>query len=212
MGRELDVTRRSWGAGSEPLETLNTSTGGATTRLGLLSRVAGRVSIDMERLQQWSVDLGALARTVATALNFLDGVGSITPGRVWLLGARKFDDHMRDVFLVRGVTWPDSHQILESKPRLANSPCLLILCLNRFPDDPEWQDRSRVVFSLAETSWLLPRNVGRFLRSWRPLPTGRADQQSGEWRIVSCVHTQGAAHGSRSVRSACSDGQSTQIV
>jgi hypothetical protein len=115
---------------------------------------AGRVSVDMDRLHQWSIDLEALARTVTAALDLPVKVVSITPGRVWLLGTRKFVERMQDVFLVRGVTWPDSRQVLDSTARLANSPCPLILCLNRFPDDPEWQDRSRVVFSLAETSWL----------------------------------------------------------
>src|SRR5450759_2726233 len=38
--------------------------------------------------------------------------------------------------------------------RLANSPCPLIFCLNRIPDDPEWQEHNRVVLSLSETSWL----------------------------------------------------------
>jgi len=37
---------------------------------------------------------------------------------------------------------------------LVSSPYPIILCLNRFPDDPEWQNRDRVFFSLAETSWL----------------------------------------------------------
>jgi hypothetical protein len=100
------------------------------------------------------VNLDALAGTVAAGLDLRDRLISITPGRVWLLGARKFDEQTRDVFLVRGVTWPDSRHVLEAAARLANSPCPLILCLNRFPDDPEWQDRNRVVFSLSEASWL----------------------------------------------------------
>lgn len=127
---------------------------GSKPRAYITCPEAGRVSVDMGRLQQWSVDLGVLAGTVAMALDLHDRIISITPGRVWLLGARKFDEHMRDIFLVRGIAWPDSRQILESATRLANSPCPLILCLNRFPGDAEWQDRNRVVLSLAETPWL----------------------------------------------------------
>lgn len=115
---------------------------------------AGRVSVEFERLYQWSIDLEALAQTVAAALDLRDRIVSITPGRVWLLGTRKFVERMRDVFLVRGITWEDSSQILESATRLANSPCPLIFCLNRIPDDPEWQEHNRVVLSLSETSWL----------------------------------------------------------
>jgi len=143
---------------------------GSKPRAYITCPEAGRVSVDMERLQQWSVDLGALAGTVAAAMDLHDRIISITPGRVWLLGTRRFDEHMRDVFLVRGIDWPDSRQILESAARLANSPCPLILCLNRFPSDAEWQDRNRVVFSLAETPWLgaqqraLPDRIAAVLR------------------------------------------------
>jgi hypothetical protein len=127
---------------------------GAKPRAYITCPEAGRVSVDMQRLQQWSVDLDAIARTVAAALDLRDRVFSIAPGRVWLLGTMQLDQRTRDIFLVRGIAWPGSRQILESAARLANSPCPLILCLNRFPNDAEWQDRDRVVFSLAETSWL----------------------------------------------------------
>lgn len=115
---------------------------------------AGRVSVPMERLQQWSVDMEAIARSVGEALNLRERIISITPNRIWLLGTIQLDHHSRDVFIVRGVNWPDNRQILESCTRLANSPSPLILCLNRFPNDPEWQNGNRVVFSLGETLWL----------------------------------------------------------
>ncbi len=114
----------------------------------------GRVSIEMERLQVWSVNLDAITQQAAAALQLRAPIISIAPGRVWLLGTAQFDQHMRDIFLVRGISWPDSRQILESATRLANSPCPLILSLNRFPTEPEWQDRNRVVFCLSEATWL----------------------------------------------------------
>ena len=131
-----------------------TEPAGSKPRAYITCPEAGRVSIDMQRLQQWSADLDAVVRTVAACLDLGDRIVSITPRRVWLLGARKFDELMRDVFLVRGINWPDSRQVLESAARLVHSPCPIILCLNRFPDAPEWLDRDRVVFSLAEAAWL----------------------------------------------------------
>jgi hypothetical protein len=127
---------------------------GAKPRAYITCPEAGRVSVDMQRLQQWSVDLDAVARTVSAALDLRERILSIAPGRVWLLGTMQVDQHTRDIFLVRGIGWPDSRQVLESATRLANSQGPLVLCLNRFPNDPEWQDRNRIVFSLAETSWL----------------------------------------------------------
>ena len=137
----------------EEVEIL-TEPAGSRPRAYIMCPEAGRVSVDPQRLQQWSVDLDAVGRTVVASLDLCDRIVSITPGRVWLLGARKFNERTRDVFLVRGITWPDTRQILESAARLASSPCPVILCLNRFPDNPEWQNRERVVFSLAEPSWL----------------------------------------------------------
>jgi hypothetical protein len=76
---------------------------GSRSRAYITCPEAGRVSVEMQRLQQWSVDLEAIARVVATSLELRERIISITPGRVWLLGARKFDERMCDVFLVRGI-------------------------------------------------------------------------------------------------------------
>lgn len=127
---------------------------GTKPRAYISCPVAGRVSVEFERLYQWSVDFEALARSVAAALDLRDRIVSLTPSRVWLLGTRKFVERMQDVFLVRGINWPDNRQILESATRLANSPCPLIFCLNRVPNCPEWRDKNRIVLSLSETSWL----------------------------------------------------------
>ena len=160
----------------EEVEIL-TEPAGTKPRAYISCPEAGRVFVEWERLQQWSVDLEALARTVAAALDLRDRIVSITPSRVWLLGTRKFVERMQDVFLVRGIDWPDNRQIMESATRLANSPCPLILCLNRIPDDPEWQDHNRIVLSLSETSWLgdrqstLLEKVSAVLREY-PAPWG----------------------------------------
>lgn len=127
---------------------------GSTPRAYIACPEAGCVSVDWQRLQQWSVDLDAVARTVAASLDLTDRIVSITPRRVWLLGSRKFDERMRDVFLVRGIAWPDSHQILESAPRLVCSPGPMLLCLNGLPHDSEWQTYGGAFFSLAEDLWL----------------------------------------------------------
>lgn len=127
---------------------------GATPRAYIVCPELGRVSVDLDRLKQWSVDIEALARTVAIALDLGASVTPIAPGRVWLLGTRSFAERTRDVFLVRGITWPDSIQLLQSTPRLASSPCPLILCLHRFPGDSQWRDSDRAVLSLSETNWL----------------------------------------------------------
>lgn len=127
---------------------------GAKPRAYIFCPEMGRVSVGLERLQQWSVDIEALVRTVAAALDLGPSITALVGGRVWLLGTRHFHERTRDVFLVRGITWSDSLQLFQAAQRLASSPCPLILCLKRFPDDPEWRHHDRIVLSLAETEWL----------------------------------------------------------
>lgn len=127
---------------------------GAKPRAYIFCPEMGRVSVALERLQQWSVDVEALCRTVASALELGPSITALVAGRVWLLGTRQFHERTRDVFLIRGITWPDSLQLLQATQRLTSSPCPLILCLKRFPDHPEWRTRDRIVLPLAETEWL----------------------------------------------------------
>jgi hypothetical protein len=136
----------------EEVEILAEPTG-SKPRAYITCPEAGRVSVDMERRQQWAVDLDMVARTVAAALDLRGRIVSIAPGRAWLLGTGQFDQHMRDVFLVRGIDWPDSRQILESAPRLATSPCPLILVPNLLPEDPIWTDGGRILMSMSEFNW-----------------------------------------------------------
>ncbi len=71
-----------------------------------------------------------------------------------MLGTGQFLDRTREVFLIRGVRWPDATGLLENNARLAASPCPLILCMNRVPEDTVWFSAERVMLSLAEFDWL----------------------------------------------------------
>ncbi len=115
---------------------------------------AGRVSVDLVRLQVWAIDFDRLADLASSALGLSGRIAQVATDRVWLLGTAKFADRTRDVFLVRGIRWPDGPLLLAGNARLSTSPCPLILCMNRVPDDAVWQDGERVVLSLSEIDWL----------------------------------------------------------
>jgi lambda repressor-like predicted transcriptional regulator len=142
--------------GTPHLETVEilTEPPGSEARAYIYCPEAGRVSVELERMQVWAIDLDRLARLTSSALGLCGRIVQVAADRVWLLGTASFVDRTRDVFLVRGTTWPDSLQLIAGNARLSTSPCPLILCLNRVPDDAEWHDHERVVMSLSEFDWL----------------------------------------------------------
>lgn len=114
---------------------------------------AGRASVDLVRLQVWAIDFDRLAAVASSALGLGGRIIQVAADRVWLLGTAKFADRTRDVFLVRGIGWPDSPLLISGNARLSTSPCPLILCMDRVPDDAAWQGE-RAVVSLSEFDWL----------------------------------------------------------
>jgi hypothetical protein len=114
----------------------------------------GRVSVALDRLQVWAINFERLGRLVAMALGISGRAIQLVEDRVWMLGTGRFLDRTRDVFLVRGIGWPDSGSLLENSSRLSTSPCPLILCMNMVPENPAWFSTDRVVLSLSEFDWL----------------------------------------------------------
>jgi hypothetical protein len=55
--------------------------------------VEGAVHVPVERLRQWTVDIGALGRQLATSMELAGTVDSILPGRLWQLPRRILRSH-----------------------------------------------------------------------------------------------------------------------
>ena len=113
-----------------------------------------RVSVALDRLQVWTIDFEWLGRLAAVALGISGRTMQLVEDRAWMLGTGRFLDRTRDVFLIRGIGWPDGSGLLENNARLAASPCPLILCMNKLPEDPVWLSAERVILSLSEFDWL----------------------------------------------------------
>jgi hypothetical protein len=114
----------------------------------------GLVRVPVERLRRWEVDFDSAARLLARALELIGKVQVLTPGRIRLLGRRRVADRTAEFFLVQGIAWPDSVELLRAAPRLQNSPAPIILCPDRLPKDPEWQQNGRALFPLTEVARL----------------------------------------------------------
>lgn len=114
----------------------------------------GLMRVAAERLQQWEVDFEALTRLLAVQLHLTPGMQVVTPGRIWLLGRRQVAGRMAEFFLVQGICWPDSMEVLRSASRLAGSPAPIIVCPDRLPSDAEWRESGRMFFRLSEWAQL----------------------------------------------------------
>jgi len=110
----------------------------------------GLVRIARERLQQWEVDFEKLGSLLARQLELNGKQQSITAGRVWQLGRRQVSSRTAEFFLMQGIAWPDSVEVLRAAPKFVGSPAPIIVCPNQLPSSPEWRESGRVFFRLSE--------------------------------------------------------------
>lgn len=114
----------------------------------------GLVRIAGERLQQWELDFEKLGALLIGQLGLTGGRQTIPAGRVWQLGRRQVSGRTAEFFLLQGIAWPDSVDILRAAPKLAGSPAPIILCPDQLPSDAEWCESGRVLFRLSEWTHL----------------------------------------------------------
>jgi len=90
--------------------------------------VEGAVHVPIERLRQWTVDIGALARQHAASMELAGTVDSVLPGRLWNLGRRRLAGRFRDVFFAVATSRNDDG-ILEAATRHLNASHGILLAL-----------------------------------------------------------------------------------
>jgi hypothetical protein len=117
-------------------------------------RQFGLMPVRAERLQQWDMDFNALGRVLRAGLKLSSGIDEVTSGRIWMLGRRQVVDRTAEFFLVQGIAWPDSVDLLRSAARLQISPAPVILIPDRLPEQTEWRESGRALLRLSERTRL----------------------------------------------------------
>lgn len=86
----------------------------------------GRVKKSFERLSRWQVNIDALATGIAGEF---DGTAKeLIPGRLWMIGTLEIGDSNADIFLARGLAWPDGDIVLrEARSRKRSQTAVLIV-------------------------------------------------------------------------------------
>lgn len=110
-----------------------------------------RAEVPAESLRQWTIDFERLAGALARALAVYGKLLPLVPNRLWRLGKALWRGTMRDVFLVRGVTWSDAPQIVG---RIGRSRCPIVLVSNCLPPIETWGNCRPAVIPLPDVAWL----------------------------------------------------------
>ena len=114
----------------------------------------GRVPITVEAAHQWEVDFDRLAALIRKALGLGGKASTLTPSRIWLLGRQQQAIGFWELFLVRGVCWPDGVGLLDQCLRLQQSPAPVVLTPRRLPSAEILGKRPWAIRSLSEVASL----------------------------------------------------------
>ncbi len=106
--------------------------------------------VERERARQWRPSFEGIARRIAAALSLNDGWIEDVPGRVRLLGAMEHNGQWREIFIVRGITWPDGPAVIAQAQRLARATKATLLCMAALPPLEHRPQAWQTVVSLQE--------------------------------------------------------------
>jgi hypothetical protein len=99
---------------------------------------AGRVAVPLERLRRWAVDCSCLARLIAAALGIARGAEEVVAARVWRLGNMAWDHRAHELFLCRGLAWPDGEAVITGATRFQASIRPIVLTPVVIPSRAIW--------------------------------------------------------------------------
>lgn len=103
---------------------------------------------------RWLLDRDGLAAWLTRSLGVKWGTGAIVPGRMWFIGLLRHRGRMRDVFLARGLLWPDGRTVVDGSERLLASACPVVLVYSEMPRVGFWQHCWPAVGSLRELGYV----------------------------------------------------------
>lgn len=93
----------------------------------------GPIWFGMDAFNRRKLRLDRLAQVVAEAAGCIGSPVELVPERLWLLGTVPIDGKARELFLARGLAWPDARKVLGQCARLRASACPAVLTLAGMP-------------------------------------------------------------------------------
>lgn len=117
--------------------------------------VEGLVHVPAERLRQWDVDTGALARQLAVAMELSGTLDCIIAGGLWKLGRRRLAGRFRDLFFAVTRRGAD----IAAATRQLSAPAGVLLTLGDKPQRNGWQLPDFTVFDVKDVTTLGERGL-----------------------------------------------------
>ena len=74
----------------------------------------GRVPLAPTDLQRWEADFDQVAALIREAIRLTSKAATLVMSRIWLLGRQRIGDRYWELFLMRGLCWPDGIELSAS--------------------------------------------------------------------------------------------------
>jgi hypothetical protein len=110
-----------------------------------------RVEVPADHLRQWTVDLTVLVKALASTMMPKGRSHEIVPARLWKLCKMPWRESQREVFLARGLGWPDGPAVAAKIPPVGRP---IVLVPDMLPPRGLWSNRAPAVISLSRIATL----------------------------------------------------------
>ncbi len=116
-------------------------------------------TVEQERTWQWAPSFEGVKAMIRKLLNLTDQWPDDVPGRICFLGRVAHQGQSRDVFLVRGLHWPDGPAVLDKATRLKGTNNAAILHLEHMLPPEQRPASWQSVLSLEQTISIKDRKI-----------------------------------------------------
>ena len=117
----------------------------------------GGFFVELDRFRQWELNFAGLANLMAKAIKPTGGIKEDVSGRIWFLGTVVRDQDATDIFLARGLIWPDAADVLRQASRLQAAKGPIIIVSAKLPSVEIFGEKPPTVRSLAELATVTAR-------------------------------------------------------
>ena len=105
----------------------------------------GPVPVKLDRLRQWEINLPVVAHGLTSLVGFTYNIDELIYSRLWYLGAPYIEGSRIDLFLARGVAWPDSQDVFGSVGRIKECAEPIILVPDEVPSPHPFTNAGRIL-------------------------------------------------------------------